>query len=272
MRLCKVCKRRSVGRVTEKDAAVLKVIDTLISMCLIYIVLSVLASALTEAWASSFAQRAKHLKLGLARLLGEGAVLQTTAKEILTHPLVASTSRVENGFPSYLSAQSFSNALVDTLLSSGKSGQGAWSEKETFDALGQAIAALDGDALKKTLRPLYKEGDQSIEAFRHRIEALFDGHMDRVTGWYKRYAQGICMCMGFVLVVSLNMDSIQLFQDFWKNAQLREVTTNIATVITEDNDVKSNVAKAQKELLAAGLRVGWSPEATVDGCGWSPDS
>jgi hypothetical protein len=247
----------------------LKLIDTLISMALMFLILSVLASALTEAWSTALKKRSDQLKLGLIRLLGgqddKTTPMDPVATAVLAHPWIANTANSTEKFPSYLTPQAFSGALVSALLNPQASNPAAttpvattpWSAYASIDSLRTAVDGLNDPQLKTSMQTLLNEGAQSLDAFRLRAEALFNNQMDRVSGWYKRYTQVVTAIAGLVLVVTLNADAFRLFNDFWSNAHLRETATSVAAAMSDEPDMKLAVAKAQKSLSEANLQLGW---------------
>jgi hypothetical protein len=244
----------------------LKLIDTLISMSLMFLILSVVASALTEAWTAALKTRAEKLKLGLIRLLGgddnKNPNLNAVASSVLAHPWIANTAVGADEFPSYLTPQAFSAALVSTLLtptaaSAASAASGAWSTQGSIDSLRDAIKGLPIGQFQTSMLTLLDEGTQSIDDFRLRAETLFNVQMDRVSGWYKRYARLVTAMAGLILVVALNADAFRLFNDFWTNAKLRETATSIAAAMSDDKAMKEQVVKAQTALSEANLQLGW---------------
>src|SRR5690242_20236312 len=93
------------------------VIETAIGLIFVYLLLSMICSALQEWIAALFALRAKTLELGIRNMLvGD----PTTVQKILSHPLIDGMSRQtfwdrilsRPGRPSYISAEMFSRAFL----------------------------------------------------------------------------------------------------------------------------------------------------------------
>lgn len=113
------------------------------------------------------------------------------------------------------------------------------------------------------------------------IETWFNDTMDRLSGWYKRKAQLTAFFIGAAAALLLNIDTIQITTQLWKEPALREAISANAEIImqqyqqaypTGEGDPISALQTAQDQYI--GLPVGWSlnvvqlnPEET---CSFSP--
>ena len=57
---------------------------------------------------------------------------------------------------------------------------------------------------------LLKAGGDA-QAFVKSVEGLYDDHMDRLSGWYKRKSQKFLFFIGLGLAVIFNVDSVRLY-------------------------------------------------------------
>jgi hypothetical protein len=139
---------------------------------------------------------------------------------LFDHPLVrammqpeqsarAATSRV----PPYLPAQAFARALVDTLVPGG--------DRPTMAGVRTAVEALHPDmAARAALRSLAEDGDD-LDAFRGRLERWYDAEMDRVSGWYKRWAQRWIIVVAAALCLAFNLDAYAMAGSLYRDPALR---------------------------------------------------
>ena len=74
--------------------------------------------------------------------------------------------------------------------------------------------------LQQSLRALFLSVGKDADKFKIALEAWFNATMDRVTGWYKRFAQKWMVAIGFVLAASLNVDTIRIVEELSKNPNL----------------------------------------------------
>lgn len=115
------------------------------------------------------------------------------------------------------------------------------------------------------------------------IETWFNDTMDRLSGWYKRKAQWAAFAIGLSAALLLNVDTIQLATQLWKEPALREaISANTELIIQqysetagpEGSDPLSALQRAQDQYL--GLPVGWDFNVVqlmpTESCAFDPDS
>jgi hypothetical protein len=174
--------------------------------------------------------------------------------------------------PSYISSRSFSEAVID-LVVPDESGQ------TTMTTVSRNIGRLpDGMPLKTSLQALAGSAGTDIDRFRTAVEHWYDDHMDRVSGWYKRYAAKITLVVGAVLVLLLNINALTIGRTLYTQST---VSRAISTVAAKGADCPASqtrqdcLAALQAELSAAataGLPIGWGTvrDCTAAGaqCNW----
>jgi hypothetical protein len=94
-------------------------LDTIISLALIYAFLSLLVSALLEVWNKKAKQRGIFLQKVVMRLLND-PLNKNYGYLIYQHPIINTMRRDENSYPHYIPAEGFANALIDTLAEEGR--------------------------------------------------------------------------------------------------------------------------------------------------------
>lgn len=85
--------------------------------------------------------------------------------------------------------------------------------------------------------------EHQAEAFRQNLEDWFNGSMDRVGGWYKRWTQRVLLSLAIVIVVITNADTIMLIERISQDNVLRA-----SLVAAAEDKVKNWPAPAQAEL------------------------
>jgi hypothetical protein len=116
--------------------------------------------------------------------------------------------------PSYLSARTFSDALVRTLVPDPTRGT------TTLDQVRASVEKLDDDGLKKVLLSQLDRAGASIDTFRKELETWYDDHMARVSGWYQRHTRWYLLAVGAVLAVGFNINAISMAQAFYSDQAL----------------------------------------------------
>ena len=165
--------------------------------------------------------------------------------------------------PSYISARSFGEAVIDLLVP---------------DAAGRTTMTTIQDSLKKlpadlpfttSLQSLATNAANDISRFRTSIENWYDDHMDRVSGWYKRYVAKITIAVGAILVILLNINTITIGRTLYSNSVVSSAVSMVAA--NHPNCAKGEsqeqcLSSLQTDLSAvaqAGLPIGWP---TVSAC------
>jgi hypothetical protein len=216
-----------------------QILEVVIGLTLIFLVLSIGCSGVKEVIASILSLRSKTLVEAVRNMLKNGD--RDLAAELLQHPLIERTARPGEK-PSYISARSFSQALLD-LLAPPAGGQ-----QRTMQDLRDGVAKLPDDKLRRTLLGMIDSSEGKYDTARDKIEQWFDDTMARVTGWYKRVAQQIIFAVGLLLCVALNGDTIMIVRELWSDEALRR-----AAVAVAENKIQAGNpgdASGQKVLLA----------------------
>jgi hypothetical protein len=175
--------------------------------------------------------------------------------------------------PSYIPSGSFSEAVID-LVVPGANGQTTMTDiQRGIDALPQELSVI-----KPSLQVLAKNAGDDASKFRTSVEQWYDDHMDRVSGWYKRYSARITLVVGLIIVVLLNINALTIGRTLYTQSA---VSTAVSTVAAKGTDCSA--AEDQQECLTnlqaqvsaattAGLPIGWGTvrDCAVSGarCNW----
>lgn len=117
------------------------------------------------------------------------------------------------------------------------------------DGVATAAAQVSGE-LRRTLLALFDDAGHDIEEFKKQLGAWFDRSMDRVTGWYKKYAQGFTLLLGFVLAFACNVDSLRIVDALSSDEKLRGEIVSKATEYagrSQGSGAKAREAEARAE-------------------------
>ena len=258
------------------------VLEFALGMVFVYLLLSLLCSAINEAIEARLKNRAKDLESGLRELLkdsdGTGLV-----KKIYDHSLVSSLFKDEydpkkrGNLPSYIPARNFALALMDTVLpatdnaTSGAAGATASSGSTSPPATNSLKAFRDAISTNPDLNPnvqkalltLVDAAGDNINKARENIENWFNSSMDRVSGWYKRRSHTITLVLGFVIAIAVNADSISIGQSLAVNDTLRKTLAATAEASAKQapagksENADEQVKKIKDEIDKLGLPIGW---------------
>lgn len=256
-------------------------LDVAIGLIFVYLVASLIASAVNEVIENKLKNRSKDLERGIRELLGgDGDAVTDTVKKIYEHPLVSSlfkgtyeTASKKGDLPSYIPARNFALALMHTV--GGDEGiKGATTPGASADA-GATLATLRAAAdnfgnkhVGKALVALIDAAGPDVTRARQNIEDWFDSSMDRVSGWYKRRSQVFLVVIGIVLAGVGNVDSINIVNTLSKDSGKRDALVAEAREYASKQTTPAAISGADDPVLQnldkIGLPVGWSGTRATD--------
>lgn len=194
------------------------ILDVLVGLVFDFLVVSLVASAVTEALASLLKLRSSTLLTGVKALLndpdGVGIV-----KDLYNHALISprdSGDRANAGEmqskPAYIDPVQFANAMIE--LNGLVVGTPA--------AMTQAIANNPrlSPQTKQLLSGMVDRAQTDIGQLRSELASWFDSAMDRVSGVYKRMTQLIGFIAALVFAVALNINTIGVAKALWVQPML----------------------------------------------------
>jgi hypothetical protein len=265
-----------------------EVLDVAIGLVFVYLILSMICSAVCEMIESLARKRADFLESGLREMLSDdkGGLV----RQIYDHPLVSSLfpGSYEPGhtrnLPSYIPPANFALALMDVvgLLGSipnatpvSAAGPGGLptasvSSPERIRATIRAAGA-SSPLVSRALMVLAESAGYDPAQIRIHIEAWYNSSMDRVSGGFKRRSQAILLTLGFLISLAINADTISITNSL---ATDKSVRTSLIAAATEaskgppplnssaSNDHTAGTGDAFEKDLGqirnAGLPLGWS--------------
>lgn len=223
------------------------VINIAIILSGLYVILSCFVSWLNETIQSAFRRRGQFLYQGVLNLLCGHDEL---ANAIFETPFVASASNDKNGKivqpgtppsgirrmlsprtyrPSYLASRSFSLALWHSVRAlAGTAPQNAGDLFKTPDNLiadlrAQVGAVLpDNPNLATALASLLNQAQDDYDKLLDLTDKWYDGQMDRVSGWYKRYVQVFIIVIAIIIVSFTGADTLSIAAGAYASPQLAE--------------------------------------------------
>jgi hypothetical protein len=246
-----------------------KILDLLISMVLIYALLSLLVSVLLEGWNHLRKTRAVQLKASIFQLLNDSMNLQF-GELFYNHFLIDGLrNKAMKRPPQYISSNLFAEVLIDIIgnrfLNSNPVqviGQSQEQGKQ-YRSLGQYLSASPLDRFKNgldqlnpspftdTLHSFFEKANKDPEKFKSMLAAWFDDYMDRTTGWYKSKQRNKLYFFGFLVAISLNVDSLHLVKMISLDDKLRSDLVNTADQMADEYNLLSDSAKKSNAGIEA---------------------
>lgn len=255
------------------------VLEVAIGMIFVYLLLSLLCSAVVEYIEAKLNYRAKDLEKAIGLLLDQEGVPPSPDSPttlLYQHPLVKSLYRGDK-LPSYIPSRTFALALWDMALTGAQRAAGA---AQTVASVREAINANEyvPAGVKRALLALVNDAGNDFEKARKNIEDWYDSAMDRASGWYKRRVHVILLVTGLIVSALINADSINIAKALMQNDALRQTLVKEAeetvaqptpapTPTPSDPAERAritaeNAQAARAELDALGLPIGWVSAAS----------
>lgn len=239
------------------------ILDVAIGLVFIYLLLSLICSALTEAVEGFLKQRGKTLARGLLELFGgdgqnveflrtfyknpliyglykgdlnittktkadntqQAAVQQTTTQQVAAQPNVK--LKVKGSSPSYIPPKTFALALVNQIL-----------DGKPIDTANLKASIDDTNLttnLKEALKTLVGAAGNDLNLALKNIEDWYSDMGERASGWYKRYAQLVAFAIAFFITVGGNFDTFSIAKSLMVDDKLRDSMVKAADQYSKAN-------------------------------------
>ena len=247
-------------------------LDVVIGLVFVYLLYSLYATILMELISSLFGLRAKNLRYTLKRMLADEktfdnpvekwlASIASTFMRILGLSAKLKNKELYNSFmgqpnirflgsggfggrPSYLSAENFSKALIDSIKTDDLE-----LSLITRVEIGLDSNLKEGSDTKKHIESLIEDANHDPIKFKILVENWFNDTMERSTGWFKQTTQIILLLIGLWLAISFNVDSVSIVRKLSTDKDARDQMVKLATEYVDRN--KSLPLKTKADSVKA---------------------
>jgi hypothetical protein len=266
-----------------------QILDVALGVIFVFLIASLLATAVREAIESKMKSRAVYLEKGIRELLGDkdgGRMV----KAFYEHPLIYSlykggyeekdSRRVGGALPTYIPSKNFADAIIDLAIRGPIPSEYAAAQLTpdmSVTALRQNVSRLENPFLIRAVLIASDHADNDLAKVGENLQTWFDSSMERVSGWYKRTTHFWLFGIGLVLAIGLNVNTFRIADGLWRDKTLRETLVTRATAIAQDTtyqhalrDSSSRSADLKKtlgDLQALTLPIGWSDTAKREAAG-----
>jgi len=244
-------------------------LEVVIGLSFVYFVLSLICSAVTEAIASRLEWRAQTLEQGIKNLLSGSEEITSTgrqlASEVYDHPLIQGLIRPKKARapktprPSYIPSRTFVSALIDigARTAAKRKHPDAELDEELVAKIDlvEAIGGIENARVREALFALYREADGRASDFRRGAEQWFDDSMERVSGWYRRHVGRVLWITAAVVVLLLNVDTVQIASTLWTDDATRAAVVARAETVAREGSDNLDVEETARSLE---VPLGWN--------------
>ena len=282
----------------------LEILDVILGLSFVYLLLSLICSAVNEYIAGITNRRGKILIDGLERLLDDAGD-PNLRTEFFQHRLIRSMYTPGRGGklrpPSYIPARTFAMALLDVVENRAPAADGAAAARAVDDpahpttnakqTIRQMLELMKEDALDDVVQQVTTEADKvtdvvplpqsvrrqarnklavtrtELQKLHDSVEVWFNNSMDRVSGAYKRRTQHVLFALGLITAFALNADTLDMWRRLNTDDKLREGIAAEASK-TLPNLAAFDEVRARKDTSAAGSAAN-SPASSAASAGTS---
>lgn len=251
------------------------ILDILISLTLIYGLLSVLVSILIEWWNHWQKSRAKMLHQSILHLLKDPLNLDYGFL-FYSHYTISGLKSTENRPPQYISSSTFADVLIDIIAQQVKKTQVIKTEvvdglktstltDENLAPVGvmegfkKGLNQMKNSPFKELLLSFLDKSSGDYTSLKALIEKWYNDYMDRVTGWYKTAQQRKLIVFGFIVAIALNVDSLHLLKVLSLDKEFRNSLVaqaeNVVQRYEKDTLMKKITAEKINHLLVENDRI-----------------
>jgi hypothetical protein len=247
------------------------ILDVTIGLILIYLLFSLVCSALCEAIELVAKSRAKELERGFRSLLNDkdGAGL---VKSMYDHPMISALydgkyERKEGklrwkNLPSYIPSSNFAIALLD-LVTRGTAIDDQAAASKTSPSISMLnlrsrIESINNPPVQRALLTALDTAQGDLILAQKQIEAWYNSSMERVAGWYKRRTQFILLTVGLAIAVSANVNSLRIARYLYHDKTARDALVAEASMLSRDSTIMTaNMTRVRAAIDSLNLPIGW---------------
>lgn len=232
------------------------IVDTAIGLVFLYLLLSLVTTALQELVAAYFKSRGRMLRDAISGLVANGDKSAAMFGRVFGHALVQGTKASK--WPSYVPSRNFALAVIDAVRDGSRA--------PVFSQVERGLAFMPEGFAKESLSLFVREAAGDVDALKTSIAQWYDDAMDRLSGEYKRNSQRFALLCGLALAVVLNVDSLHVARALWQSDTLR---TRIATAAEaygasqRSLPPEAGLSDALKELARQDMPIGWNNPSPV---------
>lgn len=201
-------------------------VDVAIGLSLVYLGVSLFVTVINEYIAQLLNLRGKQLSDSLKNLFGEREVTKILSQSPALKPFF---DPQKGRLPSYVDPNILARLLVGGLAIGATAGDTVQRASETIDK-------LPDSGLKQQLQALVATAGTTTDGLVTAVSDWADRSLTALGGGYKRNLQTISFWIGLGVAVGLNIDTVALTGQLYRDKGAREATVALAVQITDKTD------------------------------------
>jgi hypothetical protein len=132
-------------------------------------------------------------------------------------------------------------------------------EPLTLASLWRSVTQLPEGPLKTVLKSLVNDPSRDLDTVQAKIAKWFEDGMSQATIWYRHKMRSLSLVIGTVMVIGLNIDSVEVVNRFYRDSNLRSfyAATGKQMVDSEANPGKKSSTPQSTVNPVGDLQLGW---------------
>ena len=262
------------------------ILEVAIGLVFAWLILSVATMEVQNIIGKLFNTRAKFLEQSILDMFRDE---KSFVEEFYKHPAVKALYK-KGAFgrlkkPGFIPSKVFAEAALDIFVNLGVDGEDVGDDHVSIQKIISKIEKINQDnpdlgyTLKQIL-PNYdgtevfakiQTAEEKATEFKANAEGWFDESMTKASHWFKERNNTISFFIGLVLALLVNIDSISITDQLWREPTIRQSLIAQAQNAEIDSDINS-VAALEEKYKELTLPVGWTtdPADSIADCGWLP--
>lgn len=244
----------------------------LISLVFIYAVLSILVSIIVEWWNYQSQERGNYLKECIYKLLKD-TLNNDYGHLFYDHFTIAGLKSLQNKPPQYISSNMFAEAFIDVIAKQAQHNQtivlvstdgvneakkyaltGDLPASNIMDRFKDAVRLMNTSPFSDLLQSFIDKSEGDYTRLKAMIEQWYNDYMDRVSGWYKMKQRTKLLIAGFLVTITLNVDSLHLLKvlsldDNLKNRLVSDAEQTVDNYMALDSTQRSSTTELNRVIL-----------------------
>jgi hypothetical protein len=256
-----------------------EILEVAVGLFFVYLILSLVSSAVREWIESMTKSRATDLARGVALLLQNPKLTEA----VYNHPLVGGLYEgeyqpPEQGFrlfpgrsklPSYIPAGNFALALMDIVVRgtdySDRDSAGPDTPFLSLASVRDSVGSIPDPWVRRAILTAVDRAEGDFTRAQANLEAWYNSAMDRVSGTYKRRTQLYLLMIGLGMTIVMNVNTLAVAEHLYRNDTAREVIVARAESATAEPGgaqgagplAGASVEQLTAELDSLDLPIGW---------------
>lgn len=204
-------------------------LSIVITLAFIYLLVAIMVTGINETFFTLRRQKAKQLEKFLSNFFFDKEWKKIFSK-FKDSPYIQVLKKDAESFPAAIPASIFAKTVIG-IISDGKYDHKTLKSKVTnkpCEEKGGLFKLMDSWLAQ------YEKEDDAIGKIESNLENIFNNSMERLTGWYKRFAKILSFIIGLIICIMLNLDTINITNRLWKNKDQADKIASFAVDMTKN--------------------------------------